>query len=291
MAKELSKRVLSIFEQIKQIDENGNEYWMARQLAKALDYTDFRNFTSVIDKAKQACENSEQPVSDHLVEFNEVVTVGSGATHTYPSYKLSRYACYLIVQNADPGKEVVALGQTYFAVQTRLQEIRQMDEYNRLSTENEKRLFLRNEMAKHNTQLAAAAKDAGVITEIDYAIFQNHGYKGLYGGLDAKGIHAKKGLKKSQKILDHMGSTELAANLFRATQTEEKLKREQIKGKQKANQTHYEVGKKVRKTIEEIGGEMPENLPVEDSIKNLSAKAQEELKPKTTKPKLNKPKK
>jgi len=260
-------------------------------LAKALDYTDFRNFTSVIDKAKQACENSEQPVSDHLVEFNEVVTVGSGATHTYPSYKLSRYACYLIVQNADPSKEVVALGQTYFAVQTRLQEIRQMDEYNRLSTENEKRLFLRNEMAKHNTQLAAAAKDAGVITEIDYAIFQNHGYKGLYGGLDAKGIHAKKGLKKSQKILDHMGSTELAANLFRATQTEEKLKREQIKGKQKANQTHYEVGKKVRKTIEEIGGEMPENLPVEDSIKNLSAKAQEELKPKTTKPKLNKPKK
>ena len=291
MAKELSKRVLSIFEQIKQIDENGNEYWMARQLAKALDYTDFRNFTSVIDKAKQACENSEQPVSDHLVEFNEVVAVGSGATHTYPSYKLSRYACYLIVQNADPGKEVVALGQTYFAVQTRLQEIRQMDEYNRLSTENEKRLFLRNEMAKHNTQLAAAAKDAGVITEIDCAIFQNHGYKGLYGGLDAKGIHAKKGLKKSQKILDHMGSTELAANLFRATQTEEKLKREQIKGKQKANQTHYEVGKKVRKTIEEIGGEMPENLPVEDSIKNLSAKAQEELKPKTTKPKLNKPKK
>lgn len=291
MAKELSKRVLSIFEQIKQIDENGNEYWMARQLAKALDYTDFRNFTSVIDKAKQACENSEQPVSDHLVEFNEVVTVGSGATHTYPSYKLSRYACYLIVQNADPSKEVVALGQTYFAVQTRLQEIRQMDEYNRLSTEEEKRLFLRNEMAKHNTQLAAAAKDAGVITEIDYAIFQNHGYKGLYGGLDAKGIHAKKGLKKSQKILDHMGSTELAANLFRATQTEEKLKREQIKGKQKANQTHYEVGKKVRKTIEEIGGEMPENLPVEDSIKNLSAKAQEELKPKTTKPKLNKPKK
>jgi len=291
MAKELSKRVLSIFEQIKQIDENGNEYWMARQLAKALDYTDFRNFTSVIDKAKQACENSEQPVSDHLVEFNEVVAVGSGATHTYPGYKLSRYACYLIVQNADPSKEVVALGQTYFAVQTRLQEIRQMDEYNRLSTENEKRLFLRNEMAKHNTQLAAAAKDAGVITEIDYAIFQNHGYKGLYGGLDAKGIHAKKGLKKSQKILDHMGSTELAANLFRATQTEEKLKREQIKGKQKANQTHYEVGKKVRKTIEEIGGEMPENLPVEDSIKNLSAKAQEELKPKTTKPKLNKPKK
>lgn len=281
MAKELSKKVLSIFEQIKHTDENGNEFWMARQLAKALEYTDFRNFTSVIEKAKEACKNSNQPIEEHLAETNEEINHGKGAVSSYPSYKLSRYACYLIVQNADPSKEVVALGQTYFAVQTRLQEIRQMDEYNRLSTEDEKRLFLRNEMAKHNTQLAAAAKDAGVITEIDYAIFQNHGYKGLYGGLDAKGIHAKKGLKKSQKILDHMGSTELAANLFRATQTEEKLKREQIKGKHKANQTHYEVGKKVRQTIEEIGGEMPENLPVEDSIKKIE--------PKLTKPKLNKP--
>jgi len=203
-----------------------------------------------------------------------VVAVGSGAIHQYPSYKLSRYACYLIVQNADPNKKIVALGQTYFAVQTRLQEIRQMEEYNQLSTEDEKRLFLRNEMAKHNSQLAAVAKDAGVIEPIDYAIFQNHGYMGLYGGLDAKAIHAKKGLKKSQQILDHMGSTELAANLFRATQTEEKLKREQIKGKQKANQTHFEVGKKVRKTIQEIGGEMPENLPAADSIKKLEPKVE-----------------
>lgn len=269
MAKELSKKVLSVFEQTKQTDENGNEFWMARQLAKTLEYTDLRNFISVIEKAKEACKNSGQTIENHLVELNEVVSVGSGATYSYPSYKLSRYACYLIIQNADPNKEVVALGQTYFALQTRLQEIQQMDEYNRLSTEDEKRLFLRNEMAKHNTQLAAAAKDAGVITEVDYAIFQNHGYKGLYGGLDAKAIHAKKGLKKSQKILDHMGSTELAANLFRATQTEEKLKREQIKGKQKANQTHYQVGKKVRKTIQELGGEMPENIPVEESIKKI----------------------
>jgi len=274
MAKEITKRALTIFEQIKQTDENGNEYWMARQLAKALEYTDFRNFSSVIAKAIEACKNSGQPVENHLVGFNEMVAIGSGAEREMQSYKLSRYACYLIVQNADPSKEVVALGQTYFAVQTRLQEIRQMDEYNRLSTEDEKRLFLRNEMAKHNSQLAAAAKDAGVIEPLDYAIFQNHGYMGLYGGLDAKAIHQKKGLKKSQQILDHMGSTELAANLFRATQTEEKLKRDQIKGKQKANQTHYEVGKKVRKTIEEIGGEMPENLPTEDSVKKIEKNQQ-----------------
>jgi DNA-damage-inducible protein D len=272
MTKELSNRTLNVFEQIKQTDENGNEFWGARQLARVLEYTDFRNFQSVINKAKEACSNSGQPVDHHLVDFNEEIIHGKGARQVYPSVKLSRYACYLIVQNADPSKEVVALGQTYFAVQTRLQEIRQMDEYNRLSTEDEKRLFLRNEMAKHNTQLAAAAKDAGVIEPIDYAIFQNHGYMGLYGGLDAKGIHQKKSLKKNQQILDHMGSTELAANLFRATQTEEKLHRENIQGKQKANQTHFEVGKKIRQTIEEIGGTMPENLPTEERIKKLETK-------------------
>ena len=152
-----------------------------------------------------------------------------------------------------------------------------MDEYNALSSEDAKRLFLRNEMAKHNSQLAAAAKDAGVIDPVDYAIFQNHGYKGLYGGLDAKGIHQNKGLKKSQQILDHMGSTELAANLFRATQTEEKLRRENIKGKTKANQTHYEVGKKVRQTIKELGGTMPENLPTADSIKTIETKEKKKL--------------
>jgi DNA-damage-inducible protein D len=281
MGKQISNNNLSVFEQIKQIDENGNEFWMARQLAKTLDYKDFRNFLVVIEKAKEACQNSGQTVANHLVEFNEVVAVGSGATHTYPSYKLSRYACYLIVQNADPSKEVVALGQTYFAVQTRIQEITQMEAYNQLSNEDEKRLFLRNEMAKHNTHLAAAAKKAGVITSLDYAIFQNHGYMGLYGGLDAKAIHKSKGLKKSQQILDHMGSTELAANLFRATQTEEKLRRENIKGKQKANQTHFEVGKKVRKTIDELGGTMPENLPIANSIKEVE-KAQ---KPKQIKSK------
>ncbi|MBB2144585.1 DNA damage-inducible protein D [Pedobacter sp. LMG 31464] len=279
MAKELSKQTPNLFEQIKQIDETGNEYWMARQLAKALDYTDFRNFSSVIAKAIESCKNSEQSVENHIVEFNEMVTIGSGAERKMQSYKLSRYACYLIVQNADPSKEVVALGQTYFAVQTRLQEIQQMEAYNRLQSEDKKRLFLRDELAKHNIQLAAAAKKAGVIESIDYAIFQNHGYMGLYGGLDAKKIHAKKGLKSSQQILDHMGSTELAANLFRATQTEEKLKREQIQGKNAANQTHFEVGNTVRKTIQELGGTMPEDLPTADSIKKL----EKAVKPKVIK--------
>jgi DNA-damage-inducible protein D len=272
MAKEIIKTALTVFEQIKHTDNNGNEFWMARQLAKVLEYTDFRNFVTVINKAKEACENSGQLIKNHIVEFNEMVPIGSGAVREMASYKLSRYACYLIVQNADPSKEVVALGQTYFAVQTRIQEIQQMEEYSSLNSEEEKRIFLRAEMSKHNTYLAAAAKNAGVQDGLDYAVFQNHGYAGLYGGLDAKGIHKKKNLKKSEHILDHMGSTELAANLFRATQTEEKLRNENIKGKQKANQTHYEIGKKVRQTIKEIGGTMPEHLPVADNIKKVQKK-------------------
>lgn len=266
---EKSSDKTSVFEEIKQLDEIGNEFWSARKLAKALGYTDFRNFTAVITKAVDAIKNSNQESESHIVEYNEQIVIGSGAARSLSSYKLSRYACYLIVQNADPSKEVVAIGQTYFAVQTRLREITQMEEYNRLNSENEKRLFLRNELTKHNLQLADAAKVAGVISDMDYAVFQNHGYRGLYGGLDAKGIHISKGLKRSQKILDHMGSTELAANLFRATQTEEKLKREHIKGKRTANQTHFEVGKKVRETIAEIGGEMPEKLPTAESITKI----------------------
>ncbi|MGK6353427.1 DNA damage-inducible protein D [Parapedobacter sp. DT-150] len=234
-------------------------------------------------KAKEACKNSNQDVLDHFVQVHEMVKIGLGAERKIEDIKLSRYACYLIVQNADPGKKIVALGQTYFAVQTRIQEIQQMEAYNRLVTEEEKRLFLRNELSRHNTQLAAAAKNAGVVEPVDYAIFQNHGYKGLYGGLDAKAIHTRKGLKKSQQILDHMGSTELAANLFRATQTEEKLRRENIKGKTAANQTHYEVGKTVRKTIKELGGTMPEDLPTADSIKKLE-KGKEIKKVKGKKP-------
>ncbi|MDE3144089.1 MAG: DNA damage-inducible protein D, partial [Bacteroidota bacterium] len=272
MENKISNQNQTVFEQIKRVDENKNEFWTARDLSKVLEYSEYRHFNPVITRAKEACRNSGYAVLDHFEDILEMVSIGSGAERKINDIKLSRYACYLIVQNANPNKEIVALGQTYFAIQTRLQEIRQMDEYTRLATEEEKRLFLRDEMKKHNVQLAQAAKKAGVIEAIDYAIFQNHGYKGLYGGLDAKEIHKRKRLKNNENILDHMGSTELAANLFRATQTEEKLNRENIQGKQKANQTHFEVGQKVRKTIKELGGTMPENLPVADSIKKLDKK-------------------
>ncbi|KQS30980.1 DNA damage-inducible protein D [Dyadobacter sp. Leaf189] len=261
---------LSLFEEIRRTDEQRNEYWSARDLAKILEYTEYRHFKPVIKKAKEACENSQQIVADHFEHLLDMVQIGSGATRELENIRLSRYACYLIVQNADPSKEVVALGQTYFAIQTRLQEIRQMEEYQKLPGENEKRLFLRGEVTRHNLLLADAARTAGVVEPVDYAIFQNHGYMGLYGGLDAKAIHEKKELKKSQHILDHMGSSELAANLFRTTQTDDKLRREKITGKQKANQTHFEVGAKVRQTIEELGGTMPENLPNAGSIKKLA---------------------
>jgi len=278
MENNLSKRAQTIFEQIRQVDENGNEFWSARELGKVLEYSEYRHFIPVTDRAKEACKNSGFSVSDHFEDILDMIELGKGAKRSVDSIKLSRYACYLIVQNADPSKEIVATGQTYFAIQTRIQEIRQMDEYTSLKSEEEKRIFLRNELKTHNIQLAETAKGAGVIEPIDYAIFQNHGYMGLYGGLDAKGIHTRKGLKKSQNILDHMGSTELAANLFRATQTEDKLRREEIKGKQNANTTHFNVGKKVRQTIRELGGTMPENLPTEESIKELEIKNKKKLK-------------
>lgn len=282
MNKRLTKKTMTLFESIKHIDENGVEYWTSRSLWKVLEYTEYRNFLPVIEKAKIACENSGQRVENHFVDIHEMILIGKGAERPLDSVKLSRYACYLIVQNADPSKTIVAQGQTYFAIQTRIAEVQQMKEYQALSDEEEKRLFLRAELQKHNSELASAAKDAGVIDSRDYAIFQNYGYQGLYGGMTAKDIHARKGLKQSQKILDHMGSTELAANLFRATQTEEKLRRENIKGKQKANMTHYEVGAKVRQTIKELGGTMPEDLPTVENIKAVEKKKQKMLEAKTS---------
>lgn len=246
------------FEEIKHVSENGEEYWFARDLQTVLDYTEWRNFEKVIEKAKEACRNSKNLVANHFVDVNKMVTLGSGAEREVNDFRLSRYACYLVVMNGDPRKEVIAVGQTYFAVKTRQQEL--IDHYDQLS-EDQKRLAIRNEMIAHNKSLAEAAKEAGVETTQEYAIFQNKGYQGLYGGLGAKDIHERKKLAKSQKILDHMGSTELAANLFRATQTDEKLRRENIKGKNKAYETHYEVGRKVRQTIRELGGTMPEDLP------------------------------
>ena len=255
------------FEGIKHINKYGQEFWYARELQKALEYTDYRNFELTIFKAMDACKNSNIEVSDHFGETTEMVEIGSGAHRKLRSYKLSRYACYLIAMNGDPSKEVIALAQTYFAVKTRQQEL--IEDYEQL-TEDQKRLSIRREMIEHNKSLAEAAQNAGVVTSQDFAIFQNKGYQGLYGGLGAKEIHARKKLKKNQNILDHMGSTELAANLFRATQTDEKLRRENIVGKESANRTHYEVGKKVRQTIRELGGTMPEDLPTPNkSIKQI----------------------
>lgn len=278
MENEIKKSHISVFEGIRRTNQLGQDFWSARELSKILGYLEYRNFLPVIVKAKEACVNSGQKISDHFVNLREMVAIGSGAQREIQDTELSRYACYLIVQNADPAKSVVALGQTYFAVQTRRQELIEQADYQSLKTEEEKRLFLRNQLKVHNKQLAGVAKDAGVIEPIDYAIFQDHGYKGLYGGLASKDIHSKKNLKKGQQILDHMGSTELAANLFRATQTEDKIKRDRVKDKLLANQTHYEVGKKVRETIGEIGGTMPENLPAVESIKLVESKQRKKLK-------------
>ena len=262
------------FQSIRHQGSDETEFWYARELGAILEYQSWRAFERVIEKAIEACKNSGQQPEYHFVHVNNMVQIGSGAKREVEDYMLSRYACYLIVQNGDPSKPVIANGQTYFAIQTRKQELQEQPGFSGLS-EEERRLAIRREVSEHNKALVAAAKRAGVATNLDYAIFQDHGYKGLYGGLGAKDIHSRKGLKKSQKILDHMGSTELAANLFRATQTEEKLSRENIVGKLAANQTHREVGAKVRQTIRELGGTMPENLPTpEKSIKQLEKEQQ-----------------
>jgi len=255
------------FENIKHVDENGTEFWYARELQKALEYTEYGKFLPVIEKAIEACRKTGFDEGNHFAHVSEMVRIGSGAERKMDSYKLSRYACYLIVMNGDPRKEVIALGQTYFAVKTRQKEI--SDAATQLS-EDEKRLAIRDEVTVRNKFLASSAKAAGVETPVDYAVFQNRGYQGLYNGLGMKDIHKRKGLKKNEQILDHMGATELAANLFRITQTDDKLRRENIKGKELANETHFAVGKKVRQTIAELGGTMPENLPTpEISAKKL----------------------
>lgn len=256
----------SLFESIKHINEYGQEFWYARELQVALEYKRWDKFLNVIEKAKVACANSNNLVDNHFSHVGKMVKAGV-APKDIGDIALSRYACYLIVQNADSRKKVIALGQTYFAVKTRQQEL--IENFEQLD-EDKKRLAIRQEMVEHNKLLVGAAKNSGVETSVDYAIFQNHGYMGLYGGMKAKDIHEHKGLKAGEKILDHMGYEELAANLFRATQTEAKLRRENIQGKKNANKTHFEVGRKVRQTIKELGGTMPEDLPTPSkSIKQI----------------------
>ena len=254
----------NVFESIKHIDEYGNEYWEARELQKILDYKEWRKFDGVIKKATKACINSNYSTLDHFVDADKIVNTGV-SSKIINDYKLSRYACYLIAQNGDSRKSVIALAQTYFAIQTRKQELSEKD-YSML-TEEEKRFYQRDLTKKGNYSLNQAAKNAGVT---DFAKFHNAGYKGLYNGETADDIAKRKGLRYRENILDNMGSEELVDNLFRITHTEQKLKRDNIKGEKKANDTHYEVGKEVRNTIKKLGGTMPEDLPKpEKSLKEL----------------------
>ena len=263
------------FESIKKIREDGTEYWYARELSEVLEYKKWENFSKVIDRAKLACKNSGNNIEDDFPEVRKIVEAGATQKKVV-DYELSRYACYLIVQNGDPRKEVIALGQTYFAIQTRRQEV--ADYFNQLDEDN-KRLVIRGDIKQWNQMLLEAAHNAGVITNKEYAEFQNAGYMGLYGGLTVDDIHNRKGLKEDEKILDFMGSTELIANLFRISQTEEKLKRDKVDTAPKATGVHYEVGTKVRKAIEDIGGTMPEDLPrPEKSIKEIEKEQLKRLK-------------
>lgn len=257
----------NIFENIKKINEFWKEYWSAREFYKILEYSEYSKFIPAINRAKESCKNSKNSVEDHFADVSEMVDIGSWAKRLIENIYLSRFACYLIIQNADPTKEMVSLWQKYFAIQTRKQEIQ--EQY----LEDTRRKQLRDEMKKHNSALAETAEKAWVQ---NYWTFTNFWYMGLYDWLDAKWIHSKKWLKKSQKILDHMWSEELAANLFRATQTEAKLKRESILWESKANKTHYEVWKEVRETIKKLWGTMPEELPASDSINKVEKRLKKE---------------
>lgn len=265
----------AMFEQIKHFDEENNEFWYARELQVALQYSKWSNFNKVIETAKIACKISGHLISDHFADVGKMITLPKGARRKVQDYKLTRYACYLIVMNGDPRKEVIALGQTYFAVKTRQQEYQEL--FNQL-TENEKRLFIRGDIKQKNMLLAESARNAGVITPKEFAMFQDSGYRGLYNELTAKDIARLKGIGNDEEILDYMGSEELAANLFRITQTEGKLKKEQVISKTQANKIHYEVGKTVRKAIQEIGGTMPEDLPTPDkNIKELEKEIKNQI--------------
>ncbi len=273
------KSGVSPFEAIKHMTQDNGEYWTARELSEVLGYTEYGKFRRVIEKAEQACEGSNQAILDHFAHVSEMVDIGSGARRAVPNVHLSRYACYLVVQNADPSKPIVALGQTYFAVRTREAELAE-EALIQGMTEDQRRLYIRGQLAGHDRQLADAAYAAGV-PSTGFASFQNHGYRGLYAGETAAMIAKRKGLTRGQEILDHMGSTELAANLFRATQAEEKLRRSSQHGpigQKAANQVHYDVGQAVRKTIEDLGGTMPEDLPTPaESIKQLERKEQQRV--------------
>ena len=265
------------FEDIKHVREDGTEYWSARELAPALEYTQWRNFSKVIGRAMIACENSGHSVPDDFAEVSKIVDAGA-TSKPIKDYELSRYACYLIVQNGDPRKEVIALGQTYFAIQTYRQEV--ADHFNQLD-EDRRRLVVRGDIKQWNQLLAETAHDAGVITNEEFAVFQNAGYMGLYGGLDVEDIHSRKKLEVGQKILDYMGSTELIANLFRISQTEEKLRKDRVEGAETATSIHYNVGKEVRTAIKKIGGTMPEDLPTpKKSIQEIEQEQMARLKAK-----------
>ncbi len=269
----LDAKEYTIFEKIKHIEDDGLEFWLARELAVVLGYSKWENFQKVIDKAMLACRNSGFDANDHFPDVRKMVDIGSGSKRKIKDYQLSRYACYLIVQNGDPRKEVIALGQTYFAIQTRRQEI--IDAFHQLDEDN-KRLVIRGDIKQWNQMLADAAHNAGVITNEEFAIFQNAGYMGLYGGMTVEDIHTKKELRVNQKILDFMGSTELIANLFRISQAEEKLKNDHVLGVEQATTTHFTVGREVREAIKRVGGTMPEDLPTPE--KGISEIEKEQLR-------------
>ena len=281
--KELKAKEYKRFEDIKRIREDGTEFWSARELASVLDYSKWENFSKVIKRAMIACNNSGHSVENDFPEVRKIVDAGISSKPIL-DYELSRYACYLIVQNGDPRKEVIALGQTYFAIQTYRQEV--ADHFNQLDEDN-RRLVIRGDIKQWNQMLAETAHNAGVITNEEFAIFQNAGYMGLYGGLGVDDIHKRKELEVGQKILDYMGSTELIANLFRISQTEEKLRKDQVKGAEIATDVYYNVGKEVRTAIEKIGGTMPEDMPKPDkSIQQIEKEQMARLKAKAQKGKL-----